>query len=64
MADIVDLAIARGQRLWRGRGQETACGPAQIVLYPGIRYERQEEKPLKLPRRTARKKRKRKNKNS
>lgn len=35
MAEIVDLAVARGQR--QGRAHEPSSGPAQVVLYTGVR---------------------------
>lgn len=40
MGEIVDLASARGQKHSRTRPDASAFGPAQIVLYTGIRYER------------------------
>jgi len=57
MAEIVDLAIERGQRLGRERAPEQHSGPAHVVLYTGIRYERHEP-PKPAPKR----KRKPKNK--
>jgi hypothetical protein len=42
MAEIVDLAVERGQRQGRERACETPAGPAQVMLYTGIRYERTE----------------------
>ncbi len=43
MGEIVDFTFERGHRAGRERG--SGQGPAQVVLYTGIRYERAEEPP-------------------
>lgn len=55
MAEIVDLAAERGQRV-HARAHEPAHGPAHILLYTGIRYQRVEEpKPPKPKKRKTKK---------
>ena len=41
MGEIVDLTSLRGHKLTRIRA-EKIFGPAQVVLYTGVRYEREE----------------------
>ena len=56
MAEIVDLAAERGFRPHRERACEPHLGPAQVVLYTGIRYERALPPPAsKKPKRKPRK---------
>lgn len=62
MGEIVDLASERGHRAGRESASENAHGPAQIVLYTGVRYERHDEPPA--PASTPKSKRRRKPKNS
>ncbi|MES2905732.1 MAG: hypothetical protein V4691_01675 [Pseudomonadota bacterium] len=64
MGDIVDLASERDHRGLREYGAESPHGPAQVVLYTGVRYERAEEPPVLPPTKTTRSRRKSKPKNS